>query len=238
MLEKTQGIVLHTLKYGDTSIIAHFYTREFGRQSFIINGIYSKKARFGPALFQPLNVLDMVIYFKPDRSINRIREMNSIHTLHESNPVKSSISLFITEILYKTLKEEVSNYELYDFLEHSIQLLHVSHDGLLNFHLLFLLEYSRFLGFNPTNNFSKELNKYFSPIDGKFCESVGNASCNLELSSCISALLNLKLSEGNQIKLNNSQRNALLKILIDYYLIHNDTISDIRSMAVLEEVFR
>ena len=113
MLYKTHGIVLRFVKYGETSIIATIYTEEFGLRSFIINGVRSSRSKGKIALFEPLSILDLVIYHKEGRNINRLAEVKCLDPLNDlrSNIIKSSMGMFIVEVLNKCIKEETPNEE-------------------------------------------------------------------------------------------------------------------------------
>ena len=122
MLHKTRGIVLHYIRYGETSIIAHIYTELFGRQSYIINKVRSKRPSFSLNFFQPLTILDIETYYKPSNDIQRIKELKRHIPLDQiySDITKSSIAIFIAEIIYKTLHEAESNLSMFNFLSERI----------------------------------------------------------------------------------------------------------------------
>jgi len=152
MLQKTRGLVLNYLRYRETSIIVKIYTEEFGVQTYIENGVRSSKGKNKIALFQPLTLLDLVVYFKDSAGIQRISEIKVNHP-YSTIPfdiTKSTIALFITEVLSKTLKEEAGNPRLFQFLRESLIWLDQATEGYENFHLWFLLRLSFYLGFEPT----------------------------------------------------------------------------------------
>ena len=156
MLQKTRGIVLHYIKYGETSVISHIYTESYGRLSFIINRVRSKKSLNHLSYFQPLTILDLECYYKSGRDLQRIKEVrNNILLLHIQNDVyKNAIGLFIAEILYKTLHETESNRTMFEFLVNAIQLLDIMKEGIPNFHLVFLIQYSKYLGIFPQHSYN------------------------------------------------------------------------------------
>jgi DNA repair protein RecO (recombination protein O) len=157
--------VIHTIKYTDNSVISHIYTEEFGRKSFMISGARGKKSSARINLLQHLSMLDMEVYIKQNRGLQRIKEIR----LHETfssipyHPVKNAVALFISEVLYRTLQEEESNPNLFSFLMNAIKIFDLSEKGYANFHLLFLLGLSRYLGFFPKNNYS--LSKEFFDME-------------------------------------------------------------------------
>src|SRR6185369_7455791 len=108
MLHKTRGIVFRFTKYGDTSIIVTIFTELFGLQTYIVNGVRSKSAKSKIALFQPLTLLDLIVYYKENANIKRIKEIRCVHQYQtvQTDVRKSSIGMFLNEILNKTVKEE------------------------------------------------------------------------------------------------------------------------------------
>jgi DNA repair protein RecO (recombination protein O) len=221
MLLKTKGIVLNTLKYGDHSIIVHIYTRDFGRQSYIVNGFKNRKSKFNRGYFQPLSILDLQVDHKENRQLQRIRELKELNTLYDlhTNIIKSTISLFIGEVLYRSLRENEGNSPLYDYLENSIQLLDICQNGCVNFHLVFLIQFTRFLGIYPENNL--DLYQY-QP-----------AGVKMKLQE----LLGFTLKDLDKLDLDRDSRKQLINSIIDYYYYHLEGMGKINSLAVLHEIF-
>lgn len=221
MLYKTSGIVLHNFKYGDSSIIAHIYTRDFGRQAYIVNGVRSKTGKFHFNQFQPLTILNLQADHKPTRDIQRIKELSIAHPFYHlhTDIAKNTIALFIGEVLYRCLRDTEGNKPLFDYLESSIQILDICEKGCTNFHLLFLVHFTRFLGIFPEN--SAELDN-FQPS-------------NSEIK--VHDLLKYTLLDLDKLKIDNVQRNQLVAAMIDYYYYHLEGIGKISSLAILHEVF-
>ncbi len=221
MLHKTNGIVLHHINYGDTSIIAYIYTDLFGRQAFIVNGVRNRKSKVKLNLFQPLSIVELNIYFKENREIQRIKDIRFLMPQYEipSQIVKSSIALFIAEILYKTLREEEQNKPLFDFLLHAIQLLDSTGEGVNNFHLIFLVQLSKFLGIFP---------------DETFIYSYGSNESERRV---LHELINSSLQSLDKFKINNSIRNSLLTKLLDHFQLHLEGMGQINSFLILKEIF-
>src|SRR5690349_15199853 len=151
MLVKTRGIVLNYLKYRETSIIARVYTETLGLQTYIINSIRKKGPGSRIALFQPLTLLEMVVYTSGSGGITRISEYKCAHpfTTLLYDIRKSSIALFLSEIISASVKEEEENPGLFAFLYQSIVALDTKTENFENFHLGFLLQFAHFLGFGP-----------------------------------------------------------------------------------------
>ncbi|MCH7535011.1 MAG: DNA repair protein RecO, partial [Bacteroidetes bacterium] len=166
MLYNTKGLVIKYIKYSETSIIATIYTEIFGMQSYFLNGVRSKKSKIKINALQPLSCLDLVVYHKENKNLNRIKEL-ILHPYQSipNNVYKTSMVFFIAEIIQKSVKEEEHNIDLFEFLESSIKLLDLQESNFSNFHLLFLIKLSRFLGFYPQGVFS-EKSKYFDMQNG------------------------------------------------------------------------
>lgn len=149
MLHTTQGIVLGYIKYHETSVIVKIFTAAFGLQTYIIQGVRKKDAKYKIALFQPLTLLDMVVYHKPQRSIQRIAEAHCHRPNTDIliNIKKATIAIFIAELLSKAVCEEEANEKLFHFLWQSVICLNEQVVHYECFHLIFMLQLSHYLGF-------------------------------------------------------------------------------------------
>ncbi len=227
MLHKTQAIVINYIRYRETSIIAKVYTQKFGIQSFIENGIRSSKGKNKIALFQPLSLLDLVVYHDDKKEIHRISEIKSAFPFRTLpyDIRKSSISMFLVEVLNKTLKEHSENIVLFDFLYHSLVFLDETEEHFENFHLIFLVKYAFFLGFSPQN--SQEIVSQFKDfnITIPFDNDYQNLMNQLIVGDYQTPLL---MSRG--------VRNHLLEVLILFYKIHVEDFGEIKSLQILREV--
>ncbi|MEQ8425517.1 MAG: DNA repair protein RecO, partial [Cyclobacteriaceae bacterium] len=150
MLHKTKGIVFRFTPYGETSIIVNIFTEAFGLQSYIVNSVRSKTGKAKIAIYQPLTLLDLVVYHKENAGILRIKEATCAYPYQhlQSDSIKSCIGLFVCEVLNKTVKEQVHAAELCQFIYDSLVVL----DRMLrpeNFHLRFLIKLTKYLGFGP-----------------------------------------------------------------------------------------
>ncbi|MEZ4887386.1 MAG: DNA repair protein RecO [Chitinophagales bacterium] len=242
MLYPTKGIVLKTFKYSESSVIAKIYTSQFGIQSYMVNGVRtSNKNKQTAALLQPLTLLDMVVYYRKNRNIQRIKEMKPIYTF-TSIPFhigKSSLALFVTELLYNTLKEEEENELQFDFIFDFVQTLDSTHESIANLHLYFLLQFSGFLGFYPYNNYDNEDKKIFDLQEGSFVSKYPAHLHYLQepLSKHLSNLLNTSLEEVHFIKIGKMQRKELLTSLLQFYQLHIEGFKSLQSVKILQEIF-
>jgi len=240
MLQKLRGIVLHHINYGETSIILHLYTDLKGRIAVIIPGARGKRRNKRISLYHNLSVLDMDIYFKSSRELQQIKEAKPIVPLAgiTADPIKSTISLFLSEVLYRTLKEEEANPELFVFLEASIRYFDLAEKGTANFHLYVLVHLSRFLGFFPVDN-QESKDDWFDLHTGRFSAFPTESSSRFDQSSSalLAKILRSNLEEVNSIPLNRNQRNDLLSGLLEFYKLHLQGMGEIKSYGVLKEIF-
>ena len=237
---KTKGIFLHGLKYGDSGRIVTVYTEAFGRCSFHLQGIHTKKSANKVNLLQPLFLLEMEMDHRQGRELQRTREIRISHP-YQSLPyhiVKSSQAIFLAELLYKVLKEEEARTELFQFLSHSFQLLDLLDQGEANFHLLFLSQLSRYMGFAPSNNYSDE-NRLFDMASGTFISAKPSHPNYLDPSESrlFSQILASGYNDLNQLKLTSGQRKLLLEKTIEYYSLHLGIRLNIKSLEVLHDLF-
>jgi DNA repair protein RecO (recombination protein O) len=218
MLHKTRGIVFRFTKYGETSIIVNIFTEQFGMQSYIVNGVRSNSKNSRIALYQPLTLLDMVVYHREHANIMRIKELKCLYP-YQQIPMdikKSTMAMFIGEVVNKTIKEESHAQELCDFLIQSM----VQLDQLArieNFHIVFLIKLSRYLGFGA---YSKN-------------EIIGGRMASLEAE----ALLD-KFVEANyetEISLSLELRREILDVLLSFFTDHIP-IGEMKSVQVLREI--
>ncbi len=242
MLHTTKGIVLKTFKYSETSVIAKIYTHQFGIQSYMVNGVRSNgKSKQKAALLQPLTLLDMVVYYRKNRNIQRIKEMKPIHTFTSIpfNIGKSSLALFTTELLYNTLKEEEQNERQFDFIFEFVQTLDQTEESIANLHLYFLLQLSGFLGFYPFNNYSREAHNIFDLQEGIFTSRRPSHPYYLQEPLChyFAALLSTPLKDVHLVKIGKTHRKELLRALLEFYKLHIEGFKPLQSVKILQEIF-
>ena len=238
MLVKTNAIVLSSLKYRDNDLIVKCYTQQRGITSYLAKGaLKSQKGSSKTAYFQPLSLLMLVEDFKPSRSLQNIREVKLGHlyeTLH-TNILKSSIAMFVSEMLSSVLKEEEQNEPLYNFIESSLKWLDHA-DKFSNFHLLFTLELTKFLGFYPSDQ--NRVFEYFNLRKGLFepmkQELYSVSGKNLTI---LKQLLEIDFEELQSMKLNSDQRQSFLNMLLLYYELHLGDFKKPKSLLVLNQVF-
>jgi DNA repair protein RecO (recombination protein O) len=240
MIHKTKGIVLHYIKYGETSIIAHIYTRDFGRQSYIVQGVRKKRATLNRNLFSPLMILNMEVYHKDKRDLQRIKEVSPIIYFNTIpfNIKKSTIAVFIAEMLSLSLKEEVANNTLFDFLTNAIQILDTENNGYVLFHHLFLIQLTKHLGFFPACREDGQ-NNYFDMRDGIFRLAPPSHQnyLNPELSGALLTLMQNSFRGLHALNFDHGLRENLLNKILEYYDLHKISIGKIKTLQVLKDIF-
>jgi len=241
MLSATEGIVLHFIKYGETSVIATVFTREFGRQSYIVNASRSRKSKNKAGLLQPLFLLDLEVYQKQTREVQRIKEMKSLQT-YQNIPFdigKSTQAIFLAEMLYKTIHEQESYPELFDFIKNALLYFDLMEQGWQNFHLYFLFRLTEYFGFMPDTkkvgfegwfDIKKGAVVAFEPSHPHFA--------NKEVTEKLIELSLLKFHELDSFRVPRNMREMLLDTFVDYYQLHFDNLGEIKSLKVLHEVFQ
>ncbi len=237
MQAKTEGIVFRTIKYSETSVIAGIYTEQFGLQSYIINSVRGKgKSNSKSSALAPLSVLNMEVYKKENKNINRIKSFEPAVVFKQIpfDVVKSSLVLFLAEVLSRSVVEEECNEQLYQFLKNSI----VELDATKNpsgFHLHFLARLTNFLGFTPHGIYSDGTPE-FNLADGSFVKSVSvlqPSFLNGENAKRFSDLF----FNNTELQLNKKSRKELLSALLEYYRLHVSGFNILKSLKVIEQVF-
>lgn len=240
MFQKTRAIVLHATKYSDNAMIVHAFTEEFGRISYVVNGRKSKKATFRSALLQPLCLVDLTVEHQPKNEIQRIKEskLSVLCAAIPSDPLKSALAFFVSELLYRTVNEAHQDKPLFDFLQQSILILDLTEESIANFHLIFLTKLSRFLGFYP--NVSEENNfTCFDLLNGVFCPEPPphNHFLTHEDASLLHRLLQLDYGNMQQLGLNRVERMRMLENMVTYYRLHLQEKFTLKSVEVLKTLF-
>ncbi|NNF19015.1 MAG: DNA repair protein RecO [Flavobacteriaceae bacterium] len=234
----TRAIVLSSLKYGDSSLIVKAFTESDGLKTYLLKGVLSsRKAKIKAAYFQPLMQLEVVAYHKNKGTLEHLKEVHvaypyeSLHTRMD----KSAICQFLAEVLVYSLQEEEENTALFNYLQASLQWLD-THEQAANFHLLFMIELSRYLGFYPDSE--GEGYPYFDLVEGHFLpDATGNLLLSGDELFLFKAFLGIKFDALSEIRLTKTQRKDLLQILLQYFEIHLHGFRKPKSLAILNEVF-
>ena len=238
MLVKTKAIVISGLKFSEADLIVRCFTESNGLKSYLLRNILkSKKGKLRASMFQPLTQLELEANHKDKGTLETIKEAKISHhytSLH-TDVTKTSIVFFLSDILRNAIQEEEENTELFQFLIATTNWLD-SHKSSANFHLLFLVKLTKYLGFYPDE--SDLTPEYFNLLDGTFEVSEINTYCqNGPSINILKQLLGTKFDELSNIKLNQNQRTAFLAMLLQYYELHLHGFKKPRSLAVLNSIF-
>ena len=235
----SKGIVLNTLKYGEKGLIVQLLTASHGRQSYMVQGLGGRSRNAKLALFQPMFALEFEGIESSKMQMHRFGEVHSGIVL-QSTPFdvkKSTIALFMAEVLHRLIKESEANSMLFDFVWGSIEALDAATEGVANFHLWFLSHLCRFLGFSPGNE--HEPQAWFNIAEGVFThEQPRPEHCMTQENALILRdMLECDVRYLSEVGLNRHQRVDFLEALIRYYGYHLDTIHSVQSIRILQEVF-
>jgi len=241
MLHKTRGIVLRVVKYGDTSVIANIFTELFGVQSYMVNGVRSSKPKAKGNLLQPGNILDLVVYHYEQKSIQRISEfkLGYIPASLNVNVIKNTVSLYMIELLQKSLKEPEQHLELYFFAEEALQALDKMPLSIAaNIPLYFTLKLAEHLGFRINGRFS-EYTPYLDLQEGSFSDMPPHHTNYLDVEN--SELTDRLFQCNNWEKLgtiimNKDKRRKLLYAYLDFFKLHLPDFAELHSPPILHEI--
>jgi DNA repair protein RecO (recombination protein O) len=246
-LHKTKGIVLRTVKYGETSVISTIYTELFGLQSYLVNGVRTTSGRGGgkAGYFQPSAMLDLVVYHNEMKQLNRLREFKwAVLFRHIFSDVpKNAVAMFMIELLSKCLKQPEGNSDLYHFCEDALMHLDESNNTTMaNFPLFFALHLTGFFGFKPHDKQTHAHgtgNLFFDLKEGKFSFIKPDHPHFLEgrPAEVTHELLKvMQPEELEEFKLNHDFRRQLLSAFVDFYALHIHDFGKLKTLPVLREV--
>lgn len=242
MTHKTKGIVLRSIKYGDTSLVVTIFTELFGVQTYIVNGVRSSKKNAAKAnQLQPSSILELVVYHNQNKQMQRIKEFSWAVLFNHllTDVIKNSIAIFMAELLQKSLKQPEHNPDLFNFCESCFCRLDESDKtASANFALYFSLQLAQNLGFKITDNYSEQ-NTILDLEEGIFhkCQPAHTNFVEGRFAELTSMLLKVKQpQELNNIKLNHETRRSLLKRYLDFYALHMQDFGQMKTLTVLNEV--
>lgn len=233
---KTKAIVISALKYQEKSLIVKCFTLSHGLKSYFVRDAFSsRKTSQKMAYFQPMTILEIEANHKNKGTLEHFKEIKiaaPFESIH-SDIYKSTIVMFISEILHHSIHEEEKNETLFVFLETALHWLD-EHDEIANFHLILMLEMTKYLGFYP--DVSDMDMPFFELNEGVFTPFHAIGSLTEHESNLFKKLIDLKF-DSNQKVFHVIERQLVLKILIDYYFYHLDGFKKPKSLEVLKEVF-
>ena len=238
---KARGIVLHSLKYGESGMVVYMLTDVGGRRTYMVQGVRPSSGRGSKlALFQPMFPLEFEGLESAKAEMHRFREVRNAFPM-QSLPFdvrKSTIALFMAEVLYRLVRETEPNAPLFDFVWGSVGALDDMQDGVANFHLWFLANLSRLLGFSPGNLYTE--GAWFDIAEGAYSvvpPRISTLALSKENARILRDLLECDVRYLAEIGLNRTQRVDFLNAMLVYYGYHLDAIHAVQSVKILREVF-
>jgi DNA repair protein RecO (recombination protein O) len=240
MLTKTQAIVLHAIKYGETRLIVDTFTRTNGKLSFIVSIPKSQKAKIKKQYFQPLTILEIEADVRQKVQLQKFKDVQLAVPFCSIpfNPHKLSISLFVAEFLYHALRSEQRNEPLYDYISSSIQWLDSQTEHFSNFHLVFLMRLSRFLGFYP-NLDDYQPGDYFDLRESVFIPQppMHHDFLYPHEAQRIQLMMRMDYPTMHLFHLSHQERNRLLEVAMTYYRLHLPDFPEMKSITVLQDLY-
>mgnify|MGYP001278525724 CR=1 FL=1 len=240
MISTTKAIVLRTVKYSESSVIVKMYTEKFGLKSFLIRGVRKKHSKTSPNLLQPLCLNEIVFNNTEKDQLHIPKEISSWYqfTTLPFDVVKSSQALFINELIYRSVREEETNPDFFNFLAESIIYIDQASATQGNLHIAFALHLTKFLGFYPLGSFSPQT-PYFLLKEGLFSKFKSNDDFFLDqqFSELFDSLLKTTPEDSGKIRISAETRRALLEKIIVYYQLHHIGFGEIKSVDILNQLF-
>jgi DNA repair protein RecO (recombination protein O) len=237
MQQAVQGIILQNIRFQDKKNILKVYTLQHGLQSYAIYVGRSKSSKIRPAHILPLTQVELIEHTRNLREVQKVSEMRVTYIYQHlfADLKKNCIATFLNELLVKSLKEQHGNDEIFSFLCNSLKELDTEENP-INFHLFFMLELSKYLGFYPHDNYS-EKNCLFDLQEGVFISEapVHPHFSDSETSGWLHQLLRAA-EKKEDITLSNAERNELLLALLLFYRLHVPSFGEVRSLPVLKEI--
>ena len=242
--------MLHSVKYGEQKLIVDMFTRQWGRLSFAVQLPRSAHAKFKKQYFQPLTLLQIETDVRPQVQLQKLAEASLLTPLPSllSDPSKLAIGLFVCEFLYHALRDEQQNSPLFDYIRTSIEWLDGRERTFANFHLVFLMHLSRFLGFYPNlevRNYGTTESRsfeapYFDLRAASFCTQppLHRDFLMPQEAGRIHLLMRMDYATMHLFRLSRADRNRILALLIQSYRLHIPQFPELRSLPVLQELFQ
>ncbi|MBR1550295.1 MAG: recombination protein O N-terminal domain-containing protein [Bacteroidales bacterium] len=229
MLLSTPGLVLHTTPYAESSVVAKVFTRQLGLRSYIIKGVRGRSGRVKQNLLQPLSSLDMVVYDNPKTDLNYIKELTPRNPGLPSEPVGNSLRFFMTEVLYKVLREAEPMPALWDYVDEQSS---ADQEQKANVPVAFMLKVAYHMGIEPMDNHSRR-EPYFDLQEGRFVSEPSETTLTLGLSQALHAYLSSQVQATSL-----QERTDLLDALIAYFQLHLSGFSHFHSHEILHTILK
>lgn len=240
MLTKTRAIVLHSVKYGDEKTIVDMLTADFGRLSFVCRLPKTQKGKLKKQFFQPLTMLSIELDYRQGGALQHLRDVRMTHPFSSIpfDAAKLSISLFVAEFLLHATRGEQQNEALFQYVEHSIEWLDGQSRSFANFHLVFMMRMSRFIGFFPNLEDYRE-GDCFDLRSGTFVAVKPSHADFVEAveASRIGLLMRMGFESMHLFRLTRQERNRCAELILKYYRLHVPNFPELKSIGILKELF-
>lgn len=240
MLHKTKGLVLSTINYNDKYVLVQIFTEQFGRVTYMVSKAKGRNQKAPKSLFSPLAVLDLEVEHQATRDIQRVREARpQLHLFDISaNLNKTSMAFFLSEFLSRVLRDTNDSKLLYNFLEQSVQILEMTDKSIANFHLVFMLKLTHFMGFYP-NLEEYTQNDLFDMMNGEFVpyQPLHRHFINSYDSRSLSMLARITFENMHKFAFSRQDRINIINRMLEYYRLHLYDFPALKSLDVLHELF-
>lgn len=240
MLTKTRAIVLRTIRYNDQKVIVDLYTEVYGRITSMVTMARSSKGRMKKQLFQPLTSLQLELDYRERQQMQRIKDVqiDTPWTRLSSDPVRMTVGMFLAEVLYYVTRQEQQDDTLFSFLTASLQWLDISEQGIANFHITFLIRMARFIGFLPSAEDYTD-GQLFDLRTGEFTlvHPAHSDTLNADEARRMHQLLRITYPTMHLYRMSRTERQQCLDIILRYYRLHTPSFPELKSLAVMQEIF-
>lgn len=240
MITKTRGIVLRSVRFGESSLIVDVLTKSSGRVSFMVHIPKTSKGKIKKQYFQPMTLLDFEYDFRQRSNLQRIKDVR-VSLPYSSipiDPAKSCISLFLSEFIYYATRNEQENPTLFTYISTSLEWLDNAYEDFANFHLVFMMRLGKFLGFHPfLEDFTPGC--FFDLRNGCFTLSMPLHTDFLNAADAghLYNLMRMNFDTMKLFKLSHDDRNRITEIVLRYYKLHLPNMPELQSFDILREVF-
>jgi DNA repair protein RecO (recombination protein O) len=235
-LVETYGVVLRTLKYGESSIIFDAYTMSHGLKSFIISGVRTQKSKQGASMYKVMNILDICFYDKEHEQLIRPKTCtyHNKYARLQVDVIRTAVAAFIMEITRNSIKEKEQNEGLLHYIIRGLENLDNSDQlNLVDFYLRYLIGLTKHLGFMPLNNYDEQHN-VFDLLNGRYTMVAHDNVYTMTKEN--SAILHKMLSDENPIKLSNELRDSLTDDMVKYFMLHMEGFPVLKTLGVLRSL--
>ena len=244
MYATTSALVLQRIRYAESDLIVTLYTKAYGKQTYRLPHVLkSKKGQLRAAFFQPLTLLEVEVTHRASGGFERLRDVRITQAYHQvyRDPHKSALVFFLAELMQRIIREEEANPELYLFLETSMRWLDAQHGSCSNFHIVFMLQLSRYLGCYPDiREFDSGSDLvFFDLLEGRFYAAAQSVYARSgQAVDQLRQFLGQDYESGQHLPMSGASRTALLELLFDYFAVHLIGFNRPKSFAVLQELYQ